>query len=144
MKKLILLFITSVTLLSITSCSNDDDNSSASIEGKWEFSKFGYSLGGQEFLFDYEHSLGCTKDYVIITSNTTTNHSFFNNGTSCEEEIDNVTYTRNGNVLTSSNGEDVEIISISNTTLKFKILYESENEELPVGATALMVLKRIN
>lgn len=145
MKKLILLFVACVSLTSITSCSNDDDNSSASLEGKWEFSKYGYSFAGQEFLFDYEHTSGCTKDYIVFTSNTTTNHSFSSNGSGgCIEDIDNATYTRNGNVLTSNDGESVEIASISNTTLKFKLLYEGENEDIPDGAAGLIVLKRIN
>ncbi len=145
MKKIILLFVAIVSITSITSCSNDDNNSSASLEGKWEFSKNGYSLAEQEFLFDYEHASGCTKDYIVFTSNTTTNHTFLNNGSGgCTEEIDNATYTRNGKVLTANSGESIEIITISETTLKFKLLYEGENEDIPAGAAALIVLKRID
>ena len=144
MKKIIVLFVTLVSLSAITSCSNDDDSNSGSLEGKWEFSKYGYSLAGQEFLFDYEHTSGCTKDYIVFTSNTTTNHSFSDIGSGCVEDIDNATYTRNGNVLTSNTGETIEIVSISTTTLKFKLLYEGENEDIPDGATALIVLKRID
>lgn len=144
MKKIILLFIAFVSLSAMTSCSDDDDSNSGSIEGKWEFSQYGYVLAGQEFLFDYEHSSGCAKDYIVFTSNTTTSHTFFNYGSGCEEEIDTETYTRNGNILTSSNDETIEIVSISDTTLKFKLLYEGENEDIPAGAYALIVLKRIN
>ena len=144
MKKLILLFVAFTSFTAMTSCSNDDDSSSGSLEGKWEFSKYGYLLAGQEFLFDYEHTSGCTKDYIVFTSNTTTNHTFSNNGSGCVEEIDTATFTRNGNVLTSSVDETIEIVSISDTTLKFKLLYEGENEDIPAGAAGLIVLKRIN
>jgi hypothetical protein len=39
--------------------------------------------------------------------------------------------------LVSSDGESIKIISISDTTLKFELLYEGENEEIPTAATTL-------
>jgi hypothetical protein len=45
--------------------------------------------------------------------------------------------------LVLNDGESIKIISLSDTTLKFDLLYEGENEEIPADATALIVLKRI-
>lgn len=123
MKKLILLFVACVSLTSIISCSNDDDNSSASLLGKWEYSKEGFGANGIEELTDYEHTPGCNKDYVEITANQVSDYSYFDSGTGCTEDVYITPYTRNGNSITVGTGADTStgtIVSLTNTTLKVK------------------------
>jgi hypothetical protein len=122
------------------SCSNDDD-SAPSLQGKWEYFKEGTANStGQEFLTDYEHQSGCTKDYSNITASTIIDHSFF--GSTCEEEIFSTPYTRNGNTISiTSEGETftAEIKTLDANTLK---IY-STDPDFP-GIIDVTVFKRIN
>jgi len=142
MKKLILLFVACVSLTSITSCSSDDDNSSASLEGKWEYSKEGFASNGQEILTDYDHATGCNKDFIQITATTVSDHEFFNNGDGCEEDIFTVAYSRSGNTLTIGTGVDAsvaQIVTLNGSTLKVKYT----DEEFP-GVEYIDVYTRVN
>lgn len=143
MKKLILLFVACVSLTTITSCSKDDDSSSASLEGKWEWSKEGFSANGQEVLSNYEHTAGCSKDYIVITSTTVSDHTFESNGTGgCSEDIFNTTYTRSGNTLTVGTGalaSTAQIASLTGSTLK--ITYADEDTP---GLILIDVYTRVN
>lgn len=140
MKKLILLFVAIVSLSSITSCSKDDD-SDASLIGKWEYSKEGFSANGQEVLTDYEHTQGCSKDYIQITASTVTDHTFYNDG-DCTEDTSTVNYSRNGNTLTVGTGSDssvVQIVTLTGSTLK--VTYT--DSDLP-GVLSVDVYTRVN
>lgn len=140
MKKVILLFVAIVSLSSITSCS-DDDEAEASLVGKWEYSQAGISGGGQDLLLPYEHTEGCTKDFVQITATLYADHSFFNDG-GCEEDIETSTYTRSGNTLTIGTGADAytaTIATLNGNTLRLNV----SSEDLP-GITAVLVLTRVN
>lgn len=120
MKKLALLFV-AVLAAGVTSCSKDDDSSSASLEGKWEYSKEGGIIQGQEVLSNYAHAAGCDKDFTQISATTIVNHEF--SGDDCLESTYSETYTRNGNTLTFTDGTDVftvTILQLDNTTLKIK------------------------
>jgi hypothetical protein len=140
MKKVILLFVAIVSLSSITSCS-DDDEAAASLLGKWEYSQSGIAAGRQDVLFPYEHTEGCTKDFVQITATSYVDHSFFNDG-GCEVDIETATYTRSGNTLTIGTGADAysaTIVTLNGNTLKLNV----SSEDLP-GITAVLVLTRVN
>lgn len=140
MKKIILLFVAIVSLSSITSCSNDDDND-ASLIGKWQYTKEGISANGQEALTDYEHAEGCTKDYIQITATTVTDHTFYNDG-DCTEDTFTVNYSRNGSTLTVGTGSDAsvaQIATLTDTTLK--ITYS--DSDFP-GVLYVDVYTRIN
>ncbi len=116
MKKVIYLFV-SVLFAGATfvSCSSDDNNggSSSSIVGSWEFYQEGYSIGSQEVVLgDYEHTEGCSKDYIQFRADgTATDHYFY--GTTCEEETDDAAYTTSGNniTVTYQGDEGEEVVS---------------------------------
>lgn len=120
-KQLVLLFL--VASVTLVSCNKDDDKE-ASIEGSWEFSKVGTLVSGQEFLVDYDHTTGCSKDYTeIIAGGTVKDHYFEDLGNGCEEGIDNGTWSRSGNNITVNFSGEVttaEILELSSTTLKLK------------------------
>lgn len=123
MKKLVL--FVSVLALGLTSCSKDDDGggTSASLEGKWEFSKEGVAANGQEALTDYDHTEGCPKDYLQIGATTVVDHSFFKDGEDCVDETSSTTYSRSGNTLTITEGGQTytsEIMVLDGSTLKIK------------------------
>jgi hypothetical protein len=138
MKKIILLAVALVSLATITSCSKDDD--SASLQGKWEELKYGKLVNGQEVLEDVIPDVdGCNQDYVQITATNTIIHQFEDLGSGCEETIgDPVPYTRNGNIITSSDGTS-EIKSLTGSTLK---IY-SVNDLGETTETNITILKRI-
>lgn len=114
--------------MSLTSCSSDDNNNSTrSIVGKWNFISQKEIEGGQ-VVYDgpyTDHESGCPLDYL----------EFFENGSAVDatyDKIDNVceldtnftTYTTNGDVLSINNGEEtvtVQIVESSNSTLVLKL-----------------------
>ena len=141
MKKIIYLVIAFISLSFITSCSKDDDNE-ASLTGKWEYLKEGVVNGGQEVLTDYEHQIGCTKDYSLISAASISDYSYFEDVNPCEERIRTVDYTRNGNnILFTFEGQILEAVikTLNSTTLKF-YYPDPENTEI----FYVVVYKRIN
>jgi hypothetical protein len=121
--------VLSLLIFGLTSCSKDDSTptpTSFPIEGKWQFTKDGTITNNQEVLSDYQHTLGCTKDYIeILAGNILKLHFFENNATTnCVEFIDIGTWTRNNNsfVLSFVNEPNVnsEILQLTSTTLKIK------------------------
>lgn len=137
MKKIILLAVALVSLVTITSCSKDD---SASLQGNWEALKYGTLVNGQEVLEDVvPDGDGCEQDYTEITASNTILHQFEDLGSGCEEIIgDPIPYTRDGNILTSTDGT-AEIKSLTGSTLK---IYSVQD----IGGTTytfISVFKRI-
>ena len=142
MKKLILLVAVFVSFASLTSCNNDDDNNDSNgvLEGTWEYSKEGTSIGGQESLDDYQHQAGCTKDYSVFTATTITDHTF--SGATCQDDVFSIPYTRTGNTITISIGGQTlsaEIKTLNSTTLK--IYY---TDPTTPQASAVVVYNRRN
>lgn len=141
MKKIIFIAVVLGSFLTLTSCSKDDSNEeSASLIGKWEFSKEGIAAQGQEILVDYEHETGCAKDFSTITATTIVNTSFY--GSNCSQDIDNSTYTRSGNIITVINDGDTsttEIKTLDNNTLK---VYSTDSDSPQL--TYVTVFKRVN
>ena len=123
MKKITLLFVSIITIgLTSVSCNKDDDNSTPAIEGKWIFSKEGET---ELTLTDYEHTIGCNKDYMVIAAGgQITFYSYDKEGSSCIESIETATWKREGNTITVNyGGEDIfetEIINLTNAELKTK------------------------
>lgn len=120
MKNLKIVLLSVLTLgLTLTSCSDDDkkdNNTSAALEGKWVYAKEGVGGNGQEILTDYEHTAGCNKDYMEITSTTVKDVWYDKNGTECEEGSDTVAYTRNGNTITVTEGGETYTSTIEKLT----------------------------
>ena len=120
------------------SCNKDDAPAPAAVvapplAGTWEFSKESDMSGN---LVNYTHTPGCSKDKLIISATTITD-SYFQiapGTTSCTEFNDAVSYTRNANTLTITDGQDVytaTILTLTATELKIKV------------DTDITVLKRI-
>ena len=140
MKKIKLLAVAFVSFVAVTSCSKDTA-AAASLEGKWEPSKEGTVINGQEVLTDHAHTTGCTKDYSMITTNSIIDHSF--SGSNCAESTYISSYTKNGNMITASSGgfsAIFEIKTLDSTTLK---IYYTDNSASP-PETSVSVLKRVN
>ena len=139
MKKIVLLFVSVLSAgLLLTSCNKDDDSgSSASLEGKWYFSKNGAMVDGNEFLVDYVNECPTKKDYLEIASNGTfANVSYFDDCTTTD--IFSGTWVRTGDVITTTvAGETPEsgtILSLTSSTLKLSFT--------DVDGTYLVVLTR--
>lgn len=120
MKNFKIVLLSVLTLgLTLTSCSDDDkkdNNTSAALEGKWTYAKEGIGGNGQEILTDYEHTAGCNKDYIEITSTNVKDVWYDKNGTECEEDSDTSTYTRNGNTITVTDASETYTSTIEKLT----------------------------
>lgn len=122
MKKLSVLFFSLFAVATITSCSNDDDKS-ASIEGKWEISKEGETL---ETLKAANNNGGCGFENIELLKGGTFKHTDFEYYNSeCETYTGKGTWSRKDKILTVKNdGEnditEYEIIELTDSTLKLK------------------------
>lgn len=130
MKNLFILLV-SIVALSTSSCSKEDSTpapvavETPKLEGKWIYSKEGSIANGQEVLTNYDHTTGCSKDFLQINSNGTgaDNYYISNASTSCVIDADAFTYTKNNNTLTIIEPTETytaEILLLSLTELKIK------------------------
>jgi len=119
-----IVMLVAFTTFSLVSCNNDDDSGNASIEGKWELSKEGSIVSGQEILVDFEPDAGCSKDYdEIKAGGSGTSYYFEDNGTGCESYSDDFSWSREGNTVTvtfSGDSYSAEILQLTSSTLKLK------------------------
>ena len=130
MKNLMMCLV--VVMVGLVSCDKDDEKQAtpAGIEGTWQYTKEGGIVDGVEMLEDFPHAAGCTKDYLRILSNGTyEDHNFF--GTECFENTFSGTWTRSGSIFTYLEAGEtspvvVEILSLTDTTLKTKEIFEGE------------------
>ena len=118
--------------LTLTSCGDDDSksNNTPSLVGKWTYSKEGEIVDGKETLRDYEHTTGCSKDYVEITATTLTDVDY--EGSVCTEHKDAAPYVKNGNsivVMFDGEPQTAEIVTLTATTLKIKATSTFEGTE---------------
>lgn len=121
-KQLVLVFL--VATVTLTSCNNDDDSSSASLIGAWEFSQESNQSGVLE---DYEHTPDCTKDYIEFLSDGALKSYFYGSfgPVVCQEFIDEATWVRVGNTITITEDTETyeaEILELTDSTLKLKSL----------------------
>ena len=125
--------------IALGACSSDDDGgTSASLEGKWEFSKDGVVLNGQEVFMDYEHTPGCLKDFTVFHANNQIKDYYYQYE-DCEEVIDTGVWARSGDALTLTYPDDTvnaTITELNATTLKLRFVDE--------GVTYIAVLNRVN
>ena len=138
MKKVILLAVAIVSFAAVTSCSNNDE--SASLLGKWEYSKQGTVTDGVETLDDYVPASGCSKNYSMITASTIMDHAF--SGTDCAESISNLPYTRNENTLTVTGESGTLTFLIKKLTSSNLTVYYIDPDSPTVSQVT--VFKRIN
>ncbi|MEZ0006170.1 hypothetical protein ABH942_001533 [Flavobacterium sp. 28YEA47A] len=123
-KKLFL--ILPVIIFSLYSCSSDDSTSATvTLEGKWQYTRIGTFTDNQEILMDYQHTPGCSKDYIeILPGGIIKNHEF--NNPNCQETISTGTWTRSNNSITVRYPDQPaipgEILELTSTTLKTKFI----------------------
>ena len=139
MKKLVLKSIFFLAIFAFTiSCNKDDAPAPAAVVapplvGTWEFSKEADMSGN---LVNYTHTAGCSKDKLTFNATTVRDYVYEipSGSTSCVEFGDILGYTRSGNTLTITDGQDVytaTILTLTATELKIKV------------DTDITVLKRI-
>jgi hypothetical protein len=123
MKKLSVLFVSLVALMSVVSCSKDDDNdSSTSIEGKWELVKEGET----EATLETVDNGSCGGDmYEVLGNGTITSSGFYTNEESaCTAFSSSAKWKKQGNMFIVTDGEEIiiaaEILEVNATTLKLK------------------------
>jgi hypothetical protein len=129
MKKVILFAFLALTLSpTLNSCSKDDDAAreeivTAPFEGEWTFSKEGEIVNGQEVLNDYNHSISCAKDYLVITSDGKANFYYYTQNT-CAAETDSYNWvkinSKNYTFSDSFESFNVEVLHLTKTELKIK------------------------
>jgi hypothetical protein len=116
-----------------TACGDDDNGSttSASIVGKWSYTKTGASSGSQEVLFDYDNDTECaSKDYVeFVEGGAYKDVDYY--GTDCSFDTDTYTWTKDGNAVTINDGVTAYVLTVetlSATELKVKETYTMEGQ----------------
>lgn len=129
MKKTITSFVFALFLgVVFSSCSKDDSpssSSSASVVGKWNFSKMSFTINGTtspEMDYD-DNEPGCTKNYIEFKTAGVYNEAEYS-GTTCVLDLTVGTWSQSGSQLTiSADGTptSVEVLSVTSTMLKVKV-----------------------
>jgi lipocalin-like protein len=132
MKKIIILLVIAPILgLLLFSCSSDDGGNSSyssnseKILGKWNFSRQGEIIDGEEVMVAYEgNEVGCHKDYIQFKANNELQFGDYDSEVMpCEFFIYYGYWTKNGNTIIIDDGEfevTGEILILTTTTLKIK------------------------
>ena len=139
------LFIFLVVCLGFISCDKEDTAITPApaavvpIEGKWQFTKVGTTFNNQEILMDYEHSPGCSKDYIEILETKVVKTYNYDSQNNCAATTESGTWSRTNNnlVLSYPNqpNKNGDILILTNTTLKVKLV--------EAGETYILVLTKI-
>lgn len=108
--------------LTATSCSNDDNEGETLVPlaGKWDLSKTGTVVGGNEQLIDpIENQSGCNKDYLELKLDNTVNVGDYSSAVSaCALTVQSGIYSRSHNNLTTVVNGVSKTQDIVNLTLK--------------------------
>lgn len=119
-RSILLALVLSIGLFA-TSCSNDDNEGEtlAPLSGKWNITKVGTTVGGQEFLVDPpQNEDGCDKDYLDLNlDNTLTEGDYDSATTPCALETTPGIYSRSHNDLTTVIDGVTKVQDIVNLTL---------------------------
>jgi Lipocalin-like domain len=122
MKNRSLLFAFALSFgLFATSCSDDDNDGEtlAPLVGKWNITKVGTTLAGQEYLIDApQNQSGCDKDYLDLKIDNDVNQGNFDSTNNpCELITRTGTYSRSHNDLTTILEGETKVQDIVNLTL---------------------------
>jgi hypothetical protein len=130
MKKVVVLFISTIILGSFFASCTKEDNGPVDmnlIEGKWIFDKSTVTspLGTINYPTNYfKNEDGCSKDYVEILSGGTVKYADF--GINCALTENDVTWTQSGNAISiqfngSGDDETFNVTTLTATELVLKI-----------------------
>lgn len=122
MKNRSLLFAFALTIgLFATSCSDDDNEGETLLPviGKWNVTKVGSVIAGEEVLFDApQNEAGCDKDYLDLKINNDVNQGEYDSTTTpCELITKTGTFSRSHNNLTTTIDGVTKTQDIMNLTL---------------------------
>ena len=122
MKNRSLLFAFALSFgLFATSCSDDDNDGEtlAPLAGKWNITKVGTTLAGQEYLIDApQNQRGCDKDYLDLKIDNDVNQGNYDSTNNpCELITRTGTYSRSHNDLTTILEGQTKVQDIVNLTL---------------------------
>ncbi|TDE44939.1 hypothetical protein E0I26_07315 [Flavobacterium rhamnosiphilum] len=102
-RSMLLALVLSIGLFA-TSCSDDNEGETlAPLAGKWNITKVGSTVSGQEILIDPpQNESGCAKDYLELKlDNTATEGDYDSSVSACALETNAGIYSRSHNNLTT-------------------------------------------
>lgn len=102
-RSMLLVLVLSIGLFA-TSCSDDNEGETlAPLAGKWNITKVGSTVSGQEILIDPpQNESGCAKDYLELKlDNTATEGDYDSSVSACALETNAGIYSRSHNNLTT-------------------------------------------
>ena len=139
MKKLSILFVAILALgMSFTSCSKDDDETtSAPIEGKWNLSKMSYTEKGvtSPETDNWNNTVGCTKNYLEIKTGGIAVYGAYD-GSDCALSTETGTWSKDGNKITIKYGTDIEVyelISVTNSGLTLRYTFTESGQSFTIN-----------
>lgn len=124
-RSMLLVLVLSIGLFA-TSCSDDNEGETlAPLAGKWNVTKVGTTVSGQEYLIDPpQNESGCDKDYLSLKlDNTVTEGDYDSTISACALATKAGIYSRSHNNLTTViNGVTTtkDIVNLTLTELKLK------------------------
>ncbi len=138
MIKTVLAFVC-ISALTLTSCSNDDDNfisTDGDISGKWNYNRTITILNGQESSDTHVHEPGCEKDYQEFAENDVFRDVvlFRNASNACTEDSETGTWSKSGNTLmiTGNRAGTYTITRLDGSELHYQITTNTSGVPLTV------------
>ncbi|GGD28894.1 lipocalin family protein [Flavobacterium orientale] len=122
MKNRSLLFALALSIGLFTASCSDDDNDGETllpVIGKWNITKVGSVINGQEVLFDApQNEPGCDKDYIDLKIDNDVNQGEYDSTTTaCQLITKTGSYSRSHNNLTTTIDGVTKVQDIMNLTL---------------------------
>ncbi|WP_426486445.1 lipocalin family protein [Flavobacterium sp. 2] len=135
MKKLAFLFVSVGLLLSSCSSNDNDENNpeaKASIVGKWELTKGGNILNGNQLLLPITPQGGCSNNQIEFLENGNYKELQYEyTNSKCKEYNNDGTWSKSDNTLKTkdilNNEVTYEILKLDETTLRLKITKGNDN-----------------
>lgn len=144
MKKIFLSLILSFSILSLTSCEDDDatiEKAQSPLIGEWSLTQVGHleTFGEENYVVYEDYTNDCGENTILFAENDFNLESFYLDGGNCMNSTIDGNYTFNANtiVLTYTeevNGEIVEmrqsltILKLTNNTLEVSYANEATGE----------------
>ncbi|NHN24183.1 hypothetical protein FIA58_000710 [Flavobacterium jejuense] len=132
MKKLTIMFVSTMVLSFTMSSFSKVDAIEVTVVGKWKYYQEGKKVNKAELLFSYEHEERCGKDYVEFFEDGKVNDVFYYGTDNCEVSVDSGTWEKEENSIIIdfpyAGKEKAEILLLDTTTLKMKA--EVEGKEI--------------
>jgi len=128
-KLFLVVAVLAISTVSLTSCSDDDNNTPEQVQptlmGKWFFSRTGSGFGGSEVFQTYQHEIGCTKDNIELLEGSVYKDRRYA-GEECTLQETTSAWSVANNILTVTNSSETMVYEVLTLTTDKLVIRTAE------------------